>query len=63
MRVLDDDEAIAETSSDWAPSYVMPADRKWVRDAVIAELLVSTLRGTDLQRPAAPDDLDGLVIP
>jgi PPK2 family polyphosphate:nucleotide phosphotransferase len=57
------EEAIAETSSDWASWYVVPADRKWVRDAVIAELLVSTLRGMDLQRPAAPDDLEGLVIP
>ena len=56
------EDAMAETSTDWAPWYVVPADRKWVRDAAVAELLVTTLREMKLQPPAAERDLDGIVI-
>ena len=31
------EEAITETSTDWAPWYVVPADRKWVRDVAVAD--------------------------
>src|SRR5713101_6589527 len=34
------EEAISETSTDWAPWYVVPADHKWVRDVAVASLLV-----------------------
>ncbi len=56
------DEAIAETSTEWAPWHVVPADRKWVRDAIVARLLVTTLQDMDLRRPDADPDLDGIVI-
>jgi polyphosphate kinase 2 (PPK2 family) len=56
------DEAIAETSTAWAPWYVVPADRKWVRDTIVAQLLVMTLRGMDLRPPVADPELDDIVI-
>jgi len=53
------EEALARTSTRWAPWYVVPADRKWVRDYIVASVLVSTLEDLDLQLPPAPklDDL------
>ena len=30
------EEAITETSTEWAPWYVVPADHKWVRDVAVA---------------------------
>ena len=37
--------------------HVVPADRKWVRDVVVATLLVETLRKLNPQYPPPPDDL------
>jgi PPK2 family polyphosphate:nucleotide phosphotransferase len=56
------EEAITETSTDWAPWFVIPADRKWVRDVAVASLLVDTLRRLDPQYPEPPDDLAGVVV-
>jgi len=44
-------EAMAETSRDHAPWYVIPADRKWYARALVAEILVKTLKELDLQFP------------
>ena len=58
-RVLFDDylaayeEALGETSTEWAPWHVVPADRKWARDVVVATLLVETLRKLNPQYAAA----------
>ena len=56
------EEAITETSTESAPWHVVPADRRWVRDAVVAQLLVSTLQTMDPQVPAADPHLDDVVI-
>lgn len=56
-------EAVAATSTEWAPWYRIPADRKWVRDVAAAQLLVDTLEGMDLQTPDPDPELDGLVVP
>jgi PPK2 family polyphosphate:nucleotide phosphotransferase len=56
------DEVLTETSTDWAPWYVVPADRNWVRNLAIAELLVAALRDLDPQLPAADPGLLGLQI-
>ena len=55
------EEAIARTSTDHAPWYVIPADKKWYRDWAVASILVSVLEGMDLSWPK-PDGLDGIVI-
>jgi PPK2 family polyphosphate:nucleotide phosphotransferase len=56
------DEAIAATSTDWAPWYVVPSDHKWVRDVAVASLLVDVLSGLDPQIPAPEPGLEGLVV-
>ena len=38
------DEAMTETSTDWAPWHVVPADRNWVKALAVAELLVAAPR-------------------
>jgi PPK2 family polyphosphate:nucleotide phosphotransferase len=45
------EEAITETSTEWAPWYVIPGDRNWVRNVAVATLLVETLRRLDPQLP------------
>ena len=53
---------ITETSTDAAPWYIVPADRKYVRDVAVAALLVSTFRGLDPQIPSPDPSLDGIVV-
>ena len=45
------EEAIAATSTDLAPWYVIPADKKWVSRAVVAALIAGTIRGLGLEWP------------
>ena len=45
------DEALTDTSTEWAPWHVIPADRNWVRNVAVATLLVETLRRLDPQLP------------
>jgi PPK2 family polyphosphate:nucleotide phosphotransferase len=44
-------EALAATSRNYAPWYVIPADHKWFAHALIAEILVKTLEDLDLAFP------------
>lgn len=56
------EEVIAETSTEWAPWHVVPADRNWVKSAAVASLLVDTLERLDPQAPDPEPGLEGLVI-
>ena len=57
------EEALAETSTTWAPWHVIPADRRWQRNLVVAQLLAGALRAMDPQIPPAEEETDGVVIP
>ena len=56
------EDLLARTSTDHAPWYVIPADKKWYRNLVIASVLVETLDKLDIGRPEAVEDLEGVVI-
>jgi PPK2 family polyphosphate:nucleotide phosphotransferase len=51
------DDALSRCSTDVAPWYVIPADRKWHRDWLIAQLLVETLRDMAPAYPSADFDV------
>ncbi len=57
------DDVLTETSSEWAPWYVVPADHNWVRNLAVAELLVDALRTIDPRLPAPDPALRGVRIP
>ncbi len=56
------DEVIEQTSTDYAPWYVVPADHNWVKATAVAELLVAALERIDPQLPEAEEGLEGLVV-
>jgi PPK2 family polyphosphate:nucleotide phosphotransferase len=56
------ERALSETSTDWAPWWVVPADRKWVRNLAVASLLVRTLQAMNPMFPEADPALDAVVI-
>ncbi len=54
--------ALSRTSTDWAPWYVIPADRKWYRNLVISQILVETLESLEMRYPEPEGELDDVVI-
>ncbi len=56
-------EAMLEkTSTDYAPWYVIPANRKWYRNYVVGRIIVTTLEGLDMKFPDPEPGLDEIVI-
>lgn len=55
-------EAITRTSTEHAPWYVVPADRKWYRSWAVAAIMVEVLEGLDLRWPDPPPGLADLVV-
>lgn len=45
------EEAIENTSTDYAPWYVIPADRKWFMRAAVGDIIVGTLEKLELGYP------------
>ena len=56
------EEAVTETSTEWAPWYVVPADRNWVKALAVGELLVDALERLDPQLPEPEEGLEGVEI-
>ncbi len=56
------EDAISNTSTEFAPWYVVPADRKWYRDLVVASVLVDALEAMELRHPEPEQDLTGVVV-
>jgi PPK2 family polyphosphate:nucleotide phosphotransferase len=56
------EEAIARTSTEHAPWYVVPADRKWFRNWAVSRIVIETLEAIDPQFPAPAEDLDGVTV-
>ncbi len=54
---------LSRTSTEHAPWYIVPANRKWYRNIVVAETIVSTLEGLGMEYPPGEEGLDKVVIP
>jgi PPK2 family polyphosphate:nucleotide phosphotransferase len=55
-------EALTRTSTTEAPWFVVPADRKWVRNLCVAHILHDVLDRLDPQYPPAEEGIEGLVV-
>ncbi|HVE13095.1 MAG TPA: polyphosphate kinase 2 family protein [Elusimicrobiota bacterium] len=54
---------LARTSTPWAPWYLIPANKKWYRNAAVARIVRETLEGMRLRYPPPPKGLGSIVIP
>lgn len=54
QRVYED--LIEKTSTDQAPWFIIPGDRKWYRNLVVARIMVDTLRGLKMDFPKSEWD-------
>ncbi|HET9546697.1 MAG TPA: PPK2 family polyphosphate kinase [Desertimonas sp.] len=55
-------DALARTSVPHAPWYVVPGDRKWVRNLTVARILRHTIERLDPQYPKPEPGIAGLVV-
>jgi PPK2 family polyphosphate:nucleotide phosphotransferase len=55
-------DALAATSTEYAPWYVIPADSKTHRNVMVAELLLRTLDALKLEYPPAKESLKGVKV-
>jgi len=45
------EDMLNSTSTDWAPWYIIPADKKWVAHASISEIIVGQIKQLNLKYP------------
>jgi len=56
------ESALSATSTKWAPWYVIPADRKYVARALVADIVVKAIKDLDLKYPTvSPETMKMLV--
>lgn len=56
------EDALANCNTEAAPWHIIPANRKWYRNMVVAEIIEATLRDMDPQWPESEVDLSEIVI-
>jgi PPK2 family polyphosphate:nucleotide phosphotransferase len=54
--------AIGQTSTEYAPWYVIPANKNWYRNWLVGSILVETLEGLRMQYPQPQIGLEKIVI-
>jgi PPK2 family polyphosphate:nucleotide phosphotransferase len=57
------EDALNNCSTAYAPWYVVPANKKFYRNLVIARTIADTLEVLDPQYPAADPGIEGIVVP
>lgn len=53
---------LSRTSTDYAPWYIVPSDRKWYRNLVISHAIINSLEGLQMRYPEAEAGLETVVI-
>lgn len=56
------EDVISKTSTETAPWYVVPADRKWYRNLCVARIMLDTLKQLDMELPKIDWDPKGIRI-
>jgi len=56
------EDALTKCSTEHAPWYIIPSDRKWYRNLAISQILAETLRSLDMTWPPLEADAEGIVI-
>ncbi len=56
------EDALSKCSTDEAPWYVIPANNKWFRNYLVAELVVEALDNMRLKYPPPSVDLSKVVL-
>ena len=53
------EDVLNKTGTEYAPWYVIPSNKKWYRNLLIANILRDTLKGFKMSFPEPPADIEG----
>jgi PPK2 family polyphosphate:nucleotide phosphotransferase len=56
------EEMLERCSTDIAPWYLIPSNKKWFRNLAVADIVGDVLEALDPRYPPCPDDLTGVVV-
>lgn len=56
------EDVLSRTSTDFAPWYIIPADRKWYRNLIVADIVIKTMQGLEMSYPAIDFDPSAITI-
>ncbi len=56
------EDMLEKTSTKYAPWYIIPSNRKWYRNLVIASIIIDKLEKLKMEFPEPQDDLSGVRI-
>ena len=56
------EDAVKATSTPWAPWYIVPSDRKWFRNLVVARIVCAVLEAMDPRWPLPDEDLEAYAL-
>lgn len=56
------EDVLTKTSTDYAPWYIVPANRRWYRNLLVSQVLIETLESLQMSYPQPEEDLKGIVI-
>jgi PPK2 family polyphosphate:nucleotide phosphotransferase len=56
-------DVLSRTSTEDSPWYIIPADRKWYRNLLVADILIKTLKGLNMEYPGIDYDPKSVTIP
>jgi PPK2 family polyphosphate:nucleotide phosphotransferase len=56
------EDMLSKCNTEDAPWHIVPADRKWYRDVVVAKALIERLEKLDLRYPDADEGIEGTVV-
>lgn len=54
------EDALSKCSTDYAPWFIIPANRKWFRNLVVAKILVAALKSYNMKFPEPTVDLEDI---
>ena len=56
------EEMLEQTSTEYAPWYIIPANQNWYRNFAIEQVIVGALNGLDPKFPSPVGDLSGVIV-
>lgn len=55
-------DVFSKTSTEDAPWYIIPADRKWYRNLIVGDIIIKTLQGLNMKYPEVDFDPSAITI-
>ena len=52
------EDMLNQTSTAWAPWYVIPSNKKWYRNWLISKIVIKTLKNLDMRYPAPVENIE-----